>query len=174
MKKAFTLVELLIVIVIVAILLSLLLSLGWNYVFHMQFRNDKEKFTSLYNKILSQSLSSSYYGDIKYDNLFLKMKNSEDKIDIWANQKWGGKKINLWTKTFPVSYFSGFVYEGDSFIEFEKWDFVFRPYELGCYFSWSGNFYSTWFISFELISSLDKSKYNFYVDLSSCKLFEGK
>jgi hypothetical protein len=48
----------------------------------MQFRSDKEEFVAVYNKVLSQSISSSYYYGKKYDNLKLEIDNKKENINI--------------------------------------------------------------------------------------------
>lgn len=162
MKKAFTLIEMIVVIIIISILFLIVLRMGWNYVRDMQFRNDKEEFLSQYNKLLSQSMSSNYYEWEEYKEFSLQIADQWDEINLYAIT-WNNQVL-IWRRALGVSYFSWLN---------NVWTFLFQAYELGCWYEdwdWEltgGN------VNFQLISIYDWW-YCFDVNLDSCKISESK
>lgn len=169
-KRAFTLVELLIVIVIVWIFFSLLFSAFWSYLKTIHFKNNKELFLINFDSISSHSMSSSYYNWKKFDKLNLVIWDQKSfftkKALSWSNE------IFLWKENLDVSVFSWFTYSWNSSIDFNTWNIFFESYKLGCYLSWSSNRFTTWNVYFDLKSTIWAWKYCFKLNLESCRLVE--
>lgn len=159
MKKSFTLIEIVIVVFIIMVLLLLLLNMGWFYIKNIQLRNDKEDLIMLFNKNYSRILSSSYYNDKKYEEFHMYLYNKQNYIDYkaisWANIQ------DLWRKTLTIWQFSW---------SFTTWDFIFKSYQMWCWFSDWTNIFTWWNVRFDLISWYDNLKHCFSINLDACKL----
>ncbi len=168
-RKSFTLIEIIIVLIIIWILLLILLKLWKNYLLSMQFRSDKEEFVAVYNKVLSQSISSSYYYGKKYDNLKLEIDNKKENINIdilsWNNF------YNVEQKKLYYSYFSWISFDWNNY---DKWKIIFKPYKEWCMFDDGMNSYWTWTVKINLSTDYIDKKYCFSIDLLLCKLIEYK
>lgn len=101
MKKAFTLIELVIVIVIISILLGVMSFFSWSYITHLNVQNEKE--TVLNTFFLSQTMSLSQptfwsIKDVKY--IWVKIEPNKDYIEqvvfTWTSP--------IVTKILPFSY----------------------------------------------------------------------
>jgi len=80
MKKAFTLIETLIVVIIAWILLSITFNLGWDYINFLRYKQDRENMVNLIDKTIIRTRSTNYYDGVKYSYLDLLFR--EDGIDI--------------------------------------------------------------------------------------------
>jgi len=163
MKKAFTLIELLIVAVLICILLLIMIFLGRNYIYEMQVRNDKEEIISFFNKAVSQSLSSSFFYGEKYNKIQIMMKNGWSKIYLSAvRDDWSKTDI-----TFKELQNSLITWVNDT------WKFLLTGNVFGCEYE-----DSTWikkapeFVNFAIFAPSYRYSYCFKMDLSSCRIFE--
>lgn len=78
MKKAFTLIELLIVVIVIWILFSALWYFSWSYIYKLNIQNDKETLENSVNYVQSSSLSQPSFW--KYKNLdFIGIKLEKNK-----------------------------------------------------------------------------------------------
>lgn len=76
MKKAFTLVEMLIVILIIWILLSILWNISWNYIHNLNVQNDKETLENAFSFTQTTTLSQPNFGTKFQDLSYLGIKLS--------------------------------------------------------------------------------------------------
>lgn len=163
MKKAFTLIEMLIVAVLICILLLIMIFMGTNYIYEMQVRNDKEEIISFFNKTVSQSLSSSFYYWDKYDKIQLMLKNWWEKIYLSAIDA-NGNKTDITYKELKHSVFTWIMDTGK---------FLLTWNSFGCEYE-----DSTWikkapeFVEFAIFAPSYRYTYCFKMDLSSCRIFE--
>jgi prepilin-type N-terminal cleavage/methylation domain-containing protein len=66
MKKAFTLIELMIVITVIGILMGVTMKFGSNRIVDLKAQSLKDKFVDNYAMVQSQNLASSYHGTGRY------------------------------------------------------------------------------------------------------------
>ena len=69
MKKAFTLIEMVIVLVIIGILMAATMRFGSNRIVDLKAQSIKEQFVGWYNEIYSQNMTSSFRDGKKYQRL---------------------------------------------------------------------------------------------------------
>lgn len=69
MKKAFTLIEMLVVIVILGILLGMTMKFGGDRIDDLKAQTHKEDFVQRYSSLYAQNLASSYYQSERYHTL---------------------------------------------------------------------------------------------------------
>ena len=162
-KKAFTLIEMILVILLIAILMLLMLRMWWRYVWNMQFRNDKETFVWFFNKAVSQAMSSNYYNDQRYWAVKLSFEEWGEKLFLYALT--GDEQDLIWSANIPVSSFSGIDW---------KADFTMQAYKIWCTYKDVLTEQSWWNIQFKLLSKYWEYNFCFKVDLGSCKLFESR
>lgn len=146
MKKAFTLIELVIVVIVLWILFSALWYLSWSYIFKLNVQNDKETLENWISYIQSSSLSQPSFWNYKMlDFIWVKLEKEKKYIlYIWAtwdvfslsNKITVGSdyfnNIRLWTwfdiyswwifqETVDVIYFMYKPYSISSFIVKPNW-----------------------------------------------------
>lgn len=71
MKKAFTLIEMVVVLVVIGILMGITMKFGSNRIVDLRAQSLKDKFVDSYNIIQSQNLASSYHLNTRYTTLTL-------------------------------------------------------------------------------------------------------
>ncbi|MEF2175456.1 MAG: type II secretion system protein [Candidatus Absconditabacteria bacterium] len=160
-KRAFTLVEMLVVIMVIGLLLGLVIFSGWKNVTEIEFRSDKETFLSTFTKIRNNALSSNYFKDTKYDSLEIQYDDDNNTL----NTKYiiDGSNNDLQPIYLTNSYFSG----NDSF------KIIFLPYSVGCDFvSLDSNLSNNGNNLIQLVSKNGKYAYCFNLDLTACRLKE--
>lgn len=69
MKKAFTLIEIVIVLLIISILLVATIGLGSNRITDIKAQSIKEQFIGYYNELYSQNMTSRFRDHIQYQRL---------------------------------------------------------------------------------------------------------
>ena len=137
MKKAFTLIELVIVIIIIWILFLAFWYISWDYVSKLNIQNDRETVENSFVYIQSSTLSQPNFG--KYDNIsyaWLKLITNNDYIEyVWFT--WGLNSIPLWLQTnvlYISKIWTGFsIYSWWTFLESFSGVayFVYKPYTIG-------------------------------------------
>ncbi len=165
-KKAFTLIELMVVIVVIMIILmSLLWSWYWQ-VRDTQFRLDREKLVNTHFDLISNSISSSYYDWYKYDFLKLELKNNKSDINIYLS--WDTTSNDLYsTSHLSHSYLSWFNINWDTS---SSWKIVMQSYTLWCKYNTNDTIYTWWNLKFSLQASNWAKNACFDLSLDSCKL----
>ena len=68
-KKAFTLIEIILVLLIISILLVATMRFGSHRIIDLKAQSSKESFESYYRDLSSQNLTSSFRDDIHYERL---------------------------------------------------------------------------------------------------------
>ena len=97
MKKAFTLIELLIVICIISLLLGIGMNFGNNRIVELKVQTMKERFVDDYDVLLSQRLISSYQGTTRYHQLVI-------SFDSWIVYSFdSGSAISLLPASFQLT-----------------------------------------------------------------------
>ncbi|MEI8090965.1 MAG: type II secretion system protein [bacterium] len=71
MKKAFTLIEMVLVLVIIGILMGVTMKFGSNRITDLKAQSLKDKFVDTYSEVQSQNLASSYHQQYRYTTLTL-------------------------------------------------------------------------------------------------------
>ncbi len=134
MKKAFTLIELIIVVIVLWILFSALWYLSWSYIYNLNVQNDKETLESWFSHIQSSSLSQPSFWKYKMlDFIGIRLEKDKKYISyIWSTWNISNlitvgsdyfNNVKLWTW---FDLYSWWVYK-------ESLDtvyFMYRPYKI--------------------------------------------
>ena len=104
MKKAFTLIEMVIVLMIIGILMAATMRFGSGRIVDLKAQSLKEQFIGYYNGIYSQNMTSSFRGDTKYTRLTLTFGSG-----TWYQVDQGPFVVD--TKLSPIA-FSGLMIDG--------------------------------------------------------------
>ncbi len=140
MKKAFTLIEMIIVIIIIWILFLAFGYISWDYVEKLNIQNDRETVENSFSYIQSSTLSQPNFG--KYNNInyaWVKLTTNKDwTMYVWFT--WWLDSTPLWLET-KVLYTTHiwtwfFVYSWTSLIDTFSGAayFVYKPYTIGATF----------------------------------------
>ncbi len=150
MKKAFTLIELVIVITIIGILMGVTMKFWSDRIVDLKAQSLKDKFVDNYALVQSQNLASSYHGDRRYT-----------RLDIAFSEWWilaqydGSWNVELLPDVDAINIKN---LNGTPTLSL-------TPYRMGCVSNeW------TW-ITFDLEINGNKT-YCFAIDLPTCKLRE--
>ena len=183
MKKAFTLIELVIVILIIWILFWAFGYMSWDYVEKLNVQNDTETVQNSFSYVQSSTLSQPNFG--KYDNLkyaWIKLTTNKDyTMYVWFT--WGLDSSPLWLQTkvlYTTHIWTGFsIYSWTDLIKTFSGSayFVYKPYTIGATFirqkdSTDWQIY-TWnkIIQFYIINKSGSFKKCFRIGLLSWRLF---
>jgi prepilin-type N-terminal cleavage/methylation domain-containing protein len=137
LKRAFTLLEIMIVIVIIWILMWATMRFGWDRIGFLNNKNIKEQFISNYDTLYSNNMTTNYYMWNLYTDL-------EIAFILWYTwfdyiYKWYGAD-NIFSGTTRVD---GGIYEIINIsIDWEEMEDVtisLVPYILGCNINWWQN-----------------------------------
>lgn len=125
-KKAFTLMEMVIVVLIIWIMLTITLNLSRSQITRMQFKLEKEDFVASFQKIQTTFLSASYSKNWLATTWVFQILSGENKvnIDYWNwffSQNLEKSKI----KNIQISWDANPIL---------SWSFIFQGYNLGCGF----------------------------------------
>lgn len=139
-KKAFTLVEIIIVLIIIFLIFSVLGYISWSYVNKLNLENDKESLEGSFSYMLSRSLSQSTYKNHILNYVWLKLSsNWQNIVYVWFKSKLDQDNLQL-LKNRLLNYTKVWkkfdIYSWDSLIDSFSGDayFVFKSYELGASF----------------------------------------
>lgn len=159
-KKAFTLLEIIIVLSIISILLTVTLRFWSNRIKDLTYQSTKEQFVATYEQLYSQTLTSNYHNNIRYDTLHI-------TLGSWAKQL-SYRFDNGVVQSSHIS--EPFILSGLKLDDkdIENVNISMRPYTLGCtlWISWS-------MLSFTLLVEQIQS-YCFTINNDTCKLIEKK
>ena len=132
-KKAFTLIEIMIVIVIVWILMTATMRFWWDRIGFLNNKNVKEQFISNYDSIYSDTLMSNYY-------LWDIFKTLQIKFSVWTT--WFGADYHRYNDDVIIrnTYVDGWKYKITKLsLDGNSMDDVilsFSPYILWCKIDW--------------------------------------
>ena len=160
MKKAFTLIEMLIVLVVIGILMTATMKFGSNRIVDLKAQSIKEQFVWYYNDIYSQNMTSSFRDGKKYQQLIVAMTTG----------------ISYKVDALPLidSKISGISFQNLRFETWGNWfplaDLIFVPYQLWCTItdgtmSWN-------ILYFDLVIPENGKQYCFEIKSETCKLVE--
>lgn len=127
-KKAFTLLEIVLVIILIWVIMWATMKFGWDRIGFLNNKNVKGQFVSSYDSLYSNNMMTSYYQGEIYDNLELKIDDGEWVIKYFYNtynSVYSGK-----------TFVDGGSYEIDGlFLDWKDVDslnIVMEPHVLGC------------------------------------------
>jgi len=133
-KKAFTLIELVIVILILWILFGILGFLSWSYVYKLNLQNDQETILNTFFYVQTMSLSQPVYKNIPVSYVWVKLIPEKKYLLIMGNT-WDLNQPSFAMDVKNLSYlkfWTGFDVEGNIFST--QGTFFYKPYKLGAYF----------------------------------------
>ncbi|EKD25565.1 MAG: hypothetical protein ACD_80C00016G0002 [uncultured bacterium (gcode 4)] len=160
MKKAFTLIEMVIVLLVIWILLAATMKFGSNRIIDLKAQSIKEQFVGYYNDIYSQNMTSSFRDGKKYQQLVVVLTTgisySVDALPLIDSKISGMSIQNLRFETegmlFPLSHL------------------LFVPYQLWCGIT-DGT--TSWnILYFNLVIPENGKQYCFEIKSETCKLVE--
>lgn len=172
MKKAFTLIEMLMVILIIWILFSVLWHISWNYIHYFNTQNDKETLENAFSYTQTTTLSQpdfwTKFKNLKY--LWIKLSPWKDYITYvwltWEDRTSLEKVFSVKANAFGyLKVWTWFKIDGD-FISNDAY-FWYKPYSIWSSFYVDGRLY-TWNKIVEFILD-DRSLRN---DYRKCLRFE--
>lgn len=163
MKKAFTLIEMVIVLLIIGILMAATMRFWWNRIVDLKAQSIKEQFVWHYNDLYSQNMTSSFRNAQKYDTLMLVFTTGMIyRLDD------GPLMNNLTLPNLELKNLRFWVEE----ISFPMANLLFIPYHLWCSIN---NGPHTWnVLYFDLIIPENGKQYCFEIISQTCKLVETK
>jgi len=160
MKKAFTLIEIVIVLVIISILMAAVMRFGSNRIVDLKAQSNKEQFIWYYNDLYNQNMTSSSRDGQRYHQMVVVMETWISYIlDSWAmmgntlpNIQIQNLRLTSWGTSLPIALL------------------FFVPYQLGCDIS-DGSV--TWdALYFDLKIPQNGKQYCFEIKSETCKLIE--
>ncbi len=163
-KKAFTLLEIVIVIVIIWVLMWATMKFGWDRIGFLNNKNVKEQFMASYDKLYSDNMMTSYYlGDI--------YKNLDINFAVWSDDfgyvyKWYNTNYS-WS-----AYVDGWNYKiknlsisGD---DITKLSISFVPYVFWCKINWLDT-QDTQIVKIDILVNNSKN-YCFEINSDNCRI----
>lgn len=163
-KRAFTLLEIMIVIVIIWVLMWATMKFGGDRIGFLNNKNVKEQFLSSYDKLYSDNMMTSYYlGDI--------YKNLDINLVVWADNfdyvyKWYNT-VYSWS-----AYIDGGNYKIDKLYldgdDVENLNISFVPYVLGCNINWL-DLKDTQIANIDIVVNHSKN-YCFEINSDNCRI----
>jgi len=136
MKKAFTLIELVIVIIIIWILFGALGYISWDYVSKLNIQNDQETIESSFSYIQSSTLSQPNfwnYKNLKY--IWIKLSTNTQYLE-YIGFTWLIENSFIWldSKNLYISHiWKNFtIYSWNTILSSFSWNgyFIYKPYTL--------------------------------------------
>lgn len=161
MKKAFTLIEMVIVLLIIGILMAATMRFWSNRIVDLKAQSIKEQFVGYYNDLYGQNMTSSFRDGRKYDALTLVLTTgmyySLDSIPMMDARTLPNLEIkNL--RFLPA------------WTSFSVANLLLVPYHLWCLISNTSTTWNT--LYFDLIIPENGKQYCFEISSRTCKLIE--
>ncbi len=162
MRKAFTLIEIVIVLLVIGILMGATMRFWSNRITDLKAQTIKEQFVGRYNDLYSQNMTSSFHNGQKYEKMtvvlgqpffyLLDAASFTDSIITW----------------YQLTKFR-FQPEGTTFTTA---NLVFAPYKLWCNILDNDNPWDR--LYFDFIVPENGKKYCFEIPSETCKLIENR
>ena len=177
MKKAFTLVEIVVVLLIIWILFWALWYLSWSYVYKLNVENDIQTIQHTFFRTQTMSLSQPVYKGKTLRYVWVKIEPEKSYLVL----VWSTWDINnyfpIWIKnTSYLNYSTGFTVNSWSNSDFYAWTgvFLYKSYSVWAIFQTNGKVFS-WDKIVDLYWK-DKAgkKFCFTMNLLSGRLFKKK
>lgn len=163
-KKAFTLIEIIIVIVIIWLLMWAMMKFSGSRISVLNNKNVKEQFISNYDELYFNNMMTSYYLRDLYKNLYIYFVVWENNFSYkyeWYTRSYSGLlDVDGWQYKITKLYLNG--------DEVKNLEISFLPYKFSCYINWSG---SQKIANIDILVNSSKT-YCFEIDSSNCRLYE--
>jgi len=168
-KKAFTLIELVIVILIIWILFGALGYLSWSYVYKLNLQNDQETISQTFFSVQTMSLSQPVYKNIPLSYIWVKLIPEKSYFLVVGLTGSLSKDVfSLDSKHLNYLKFgSGFNVSGDFYAG--EGIFLYKPYKIGAYFLIDNKIFS-WNTIVKFTFSDKNNKVCFKMNLASGRL----
>ena len=177
-KKAFTLVEIVIVVLIIWILFWAIWYLSWSYVYRLNIQNDQEAILSTFQKVQSISLSQPVVKNKVLSYVWIKLiPNKKYLLEVWTT--WNVYDY-FSLQAIPLYYLS----MGSGFYILSWWNKTFiswsgvifyKSYWIWASFLCNWNIYSgNKIVEFQFEDNKWREKVCFKLDLLSGRIFEKK
>ncbi len=162
MKKAFTLVEMVIVLLVIGILMAATMRFGSGRIVDLKAQSLKEQFVGYYNDLYSQNMTSSFRDGKKYQKLIVTF---ESGLRYQVDQGPSLTEPKLSSLTFREFLLDG---EKTAAVHIQ-----FTPYVLGCFLT-SVQWSTGEVFSFQAYVPENGKQYCFEISSETCKLIETK
>ncbi len=161
MKKAFTLIEIVIVLLIISILLVATIGLGSNRITDIKAQSIKEQFIGYYNELYSQNMTSRFRDYIQYQRLHV-------IVSTWIAYRLDASAVVY----PPLSAMElGGIRFAPTWTVVDQALLTFLPYRMGCEISrGDGSLQDT--VYFHLLVPENGKQYCFEIASETCKLIE--
>ena len=177
-KKAFTLVEMMIVLVIIGVMLGGTMFLGTDRISKLQQYTSKSNFQNSYEQIHSQVMSTNYFNNNRFEYLTLRF--TQDTEQLLFRYQWENTdKKTIWTITSDEWRFKERIWDWIKIVNLQmnnNWkildtaDILMYPYQLNCQIfdqKWSGDF-----LTFSLKVIENEKEYCFAIVWETCRIKE--
>lgn len=154
MKKAFTLIEMVIVLLVIGVLMTATMRFGSGRIVDLKAQSLKEQFVGRYNDLYNQNMTSSFRDGTKYQQLTIGFGSG-----TWYQTDQG---TPIFDSKLNGLVFRSFVIDED---ETSSVNLSFAPYVIGCSFEWS-------LFSFQVFVPENGKQYCFEIPSETCKLIE--
>jgi prepilin-type N-terminal cleavage/methylation domain-containing protein len=162
MKRAFTLIEMMIVIAVIAILLTVTLKFWNSRILDLKNQSSKEEFTSFYNQLYSQNLISNYQNAQKYNFM-------EIYLSTWIGYSYDWNKDIIYNQ---ISKDINIIWLNISWKQSDKVKLKLLPFKLWCDII-NTNTNLTWdSLQFNILVGKTQKKYCFEIWSQNCKLIQ--
>ena len=175
MKKAFTLIEIVIVILIIWILFWAIWYLSWSYVYKLNIQSDQETIINTFRKVQSMSLSQPIYKNKVLSYIWVKLIPHKKYILEIGSTGTVENYFSVGAK--PLYYLSMWtwftVVSGANKISISwSWQVFYKSYWLGAYFVSNWNIYSgNKIIKFKFLDKSWEKAVCFKLNLISWRVF---
>ncbi|MFA5748038.1 MAG: type II secretion system protein [Candidatus Absconditabacterales bacterium] len=162
MKRAFTLIEMMIVIAVIAILLTVTLKFGNSRILDLKNQSSKEEFTSFYNQLYSQNLISNYQNAQKYNFM-------EIYLSTGIGYSYDGNKDIIYNQISKDINIIGLNISGK---QSDKVKLKLLPFKLGCDIINTNTNLTGDSLQFNILVGKTQKKYCFEIGSQNCKLIQ--
>ena len=175
MRRAFTLLEIVIVVLIIWILFWAIWFLSWSYIYRLNIQNDQETVINTFRKVQTMSLSQPVYKNTVLPYIGIKLIPKKTYLlEIWSTWNMQNYFSLQAQPLYYLTMWSGFdLYSWDSKIFLlGSWEIFYKSYWLGAYFLHNWVVYSgNKIVKFVFSDKIWREKRCFKVNLASGRIF---